>query len=150
MTRKFTGRHAAIILVAFFGVVIAVNFTMAWLASTTFGGLVVKNSYVASQKFNGWLAQARAEKALGWSLDIRREDGRIAVAMQSAGQPMDDAILVATARHPLGRAPEMGLRFQPLGGGSYRSVELLPAGRWVVHLTASAQGRSVKRIVDLP
>ncbi|MGE0776676.1 MAG: FixH family protein, partial [Sphingomonadaceae bacterium] len=56
MTRSFTGRHMAIILIAFFGVVIAVNFYMARMAIGTFGGTVVDNSYVASQRFNGWLA----------------------------------------------------------------------------------------------
>ena len=52
---EFTGRHMAMILVTFFGIVIAVNITMARYASSTFGGLVVDNIYVASLNFNGWL-----------------------------------------------------------------------------------------------
>ena len=52
---EFTGRHMAIIMVAFFGVIIAVNLTMATLASRSWTGLVVKNSYVESQKFNSVL-----------------------------------------------------------------------------------------------
>jgi nitrogen fixation protein FixH len=53
---ELTGRKVAAIFVVFFGVIMAVNFTMASFASSTFGGVVVKNSYVASQKYNGWLA----------------------------------------------------------------------------------------------
>ena len=45
--RPFTGRHMAAIMVAFFGVVIAVNVYMARLATSTFTGVVVENSYVA-------------------------------------------------------------------------------------------------------
>jgi nitrogen fixation protein FixH len=54
--RRFTGRHMTGILVAFFGVVMTVNFTMAYVAISGFGGTVVDNSYVASQNYNRWLA----------------------------------------------------------------------------------------------
>ena len=57
-TGPFTGRHITMILVAFFGVVIAVNLVMAHYASSTFGGVVVENSYVASQEYNQWLHEA--------------------------------------------------------------------------------------------
>src|SRR3546814_19411645 len=59
--RPFTGRHAAMILIAFFGVVISVNIVMASFALSTFGGTVVDNSYVASQHSNEWLATADAQ-----------------------------------------------------------------------------------------
>lgn len=47
----FNGRHMTAILVAFFAVVIAVNVLMARFIICTFGGVVVENSYVASQHF---------------------------------------------------------------------------------------------------
>lgn len=148
--KRFTGRHMAMILVAFFGVVIVVNLTMATLATTTFGGLVVDNSYVASQKFNGWLEQAREEAALGWDLEVTRgEKGRIEATLSTQGQAMPGAHLIALARHPLGREPERSLTFEPLGAGRYQSVEALPAGRWIMHVRASMDGRAVNRLVDL-
>jgi nitrogen fixation protein FixH len=52
----FTGRHMAITIVGFFLVVIVVNLAMARMATSTFGGVVVENSYVASQHYNRWLA----------------------------------------------------------------------------------------------
>jgi len=146
----FTGRHMAAILVSFFGVVIAVNLTMAYFASATFGGLVVDNSYVASQKFNGWLEKAREEAALGWTLDAARgADDRLAVSLTSAGAPLDDALITAHARHPLGRLPERDLTFRPLGNGHYESLEPLQAGRWIVHLRATVAGADLNHIVDL-
>lgn len=148
--KPFTGRHMAAILVAFFGVVIAVNFTMATLASRTFGGLVVENSYVASQKFNGWLAQARTEKALGWGIALSRGAGnRLDALMTSEGAPLTDARITALARHPLGRLPERTLTFRARGDGRYESLEPLPAGRWILHVRAQAHGAAINRIVDL-
>ena len=149
--RPFTGRHIAIILIAFFGTVIAVNFTMAYFASSTFGGLVVDNSYVASQKFNGWLAKARQEKALGWSLEAERmADGHIALTLGGGDGLMNDAHVSALIRHPLGRAPERTTAFRALGAGRYESIEALSAGRWVAHLTVAARGQTLNRIADLP
>ena len=58
--RTFTGWHMATILVSFFAIVVGVNLLMARFATSTFGGVVVENSYVASQQFNQplncWLA----------------------------------------------------------------------------------------------
>ncbi|TIS18850.1 MAG: cytochrome oxidase, partial [Mesorhizobium sp.] len=51
--REFTGRHMLISILAFFAVVIGVNLTMATFAHRSWTGLVVENTYVASQQFNG-------------------------------------------------------------------------------------------------
>ena len=136
MNRQFTGRHMTAILVAFFGVVIVVNFTMARYATSTFGGVVVENSYVASQEFNRWLDQAEASRALGWQATTERDGaGRLAVGL--AGAPAGVA-LSAEARHPLGREPDMELTFTEIEPGRFVSRQALPAGRWIVRLTATA------------
>ncbi len=140
MTGQFTGRHAAAIFIAFFGVVVAVNLTMARLASGTFGGVVVQNSYVASQNFNRWLDRAKAEKALGWKAAVVREaDGRLSVSL--SGVP-ESAELFAIARHPLGREPDRAFALAPLGEGRFRSVAVLRPGRWQVRLQVQAGGQT--------
>jgi len=138
--RPFTGRHMTAILVAFFAVVVAVNITMARLAIGTFGGTVVDNSYVASQKFNGWLKDAEAQKALGWTASASLDADRHAIV--AIDRP--DATARATARHPLGRAPDIALDFVPVAPGRLRSVQALPAGRWTLHLTIDRQGRTMR------
>jgi len=138
--RPFTGGHFAAIMVAFFGVVVAVNVFMARMAGATFGGVVVDNSYVASQHFNRWLDEAASEHALGWKADMRRgADDRLIVAVDSL--PDSPATLTAVARHPLGRAPDLPLRFERLEGGGFRSLQPLPAGRWRVRLTVRSERR---------
>ena len=126
MTKRFTGWHFTAVIVGFFGVVIAVNLTMAMFATRTFGGVVVENSYVASQKYNGWLEAARRQGRLGWkikpSLDEQR---RVLVSLDVEG-----AKVSGFARHPLGREPDVPLSF----GTGMRSAERLPPGRWAIHL----------------
>lgn len=146
---RFTGRHITVILVAFFGVVIAVNVLMARLATSTFGGVTVENSYVASQHFNRWLDEADAERALGWKATaVRAPDGRLVV--QLTGVPAGTATVTAVARHPLGRLPDQALQFAATGGGSFLSTSALPEGRWTVRLEVQAGGRQWRTESELP
>lgn len=143
MTRRFTGWHMATILVAFFGVVIAVNLIMARYASSTFGGIVVENSYVASQEFNGWLDAAKDQEKLGWdAVTTWRPDGRLAVAVRGPGE---DVNVSAEARHPLGRLPDIRLEFTRNGNGRFVSKQSVPDGRWVLRLEVRAEDRTWRR-----
>ena len=143
----FTGRHITAIMVAFFAVVIGVNVYMARMASATFGGVVVENSYVASQKYNGWLHEAAREKALGWSVEASRlPDGRVAVKLNGAP---GDATLSGDAWHPLGRLPDQALSFARQADGRFVSARALPAGRWRLRLQASAGGRQWRTEDDI-
>ncbi len=149
-SRPFTGRHIAVILATFFGVVIAVNLLMARFAIGTFGGTVVDNSYVASQNFNSWLAQARSEAALGWRVVVSRDaEGRVMVVATGAqGQPLSDAIVTAVARHPLGRRPEQAMAFAQAGTG-FRSTAPLGAGRWQLLVIVRHGGQAMRVVADL-
>lgn len=135
---RLTGRHVAAIFFAFFAVVIAVNLLMASYAVGGFGGTVVDNSYVASQQFNGWLAQARQQQALGWRQQTRLDPDRHLV-LTLAGP--HDATVSAIAEHPLGRAADIPLRFAIRADGRYRALTPLPPGRWIVHWTVRAGGQ---------
>ncbi|MEO1967165.1 MAG: FixH family protein [Sphingomonadaceae bacterium] len=138
-TNRFTGWHMTVILVGFFGVVIAVNFTMAFFAIDRFGGVVVENSYVASQKFNGWLDEARSEDRLGWKADIERDtQGRLAVITEGVPQ---DAKLVAHLRRPLGTPDDRTFPLLQTSPHHYRSADVEP-GRWIVRLEVDAGGRN--------
>lgn len=140
--RRITGRHATLMLVAFFGVVIAVNITMAMYATRTFGGVVVENSYVASQEYNRWLAAAERQKELGWKITTGIDrDRRVTVGLRLEG-----AEVRGFARHPLGREPDVPLTFVATEGG-FHSVGALPAGRWSVHLLIQ-RGKDEARLME--
>ncbi|MEI6485239.1 MAG: FixH family protein [Sphingomonadales bacterium] len=138
--KPFTGRHAAAMFVAFFGVVIAVNISMARLASGTFSGTVVDNSYVASQEFNRWLADARRQAALGWATPVSLDAARhVRVGVPGAGFTVS-----GTAHHPLGRAADVPLRFAR-HGSFFVAATPLPAGRWQLRIDVR-RGRAVKKL----
>ncbi len=138
MARRFTGKHMLLIMLAFFGVVIGVNAIMARFAISTFGGTVVDNSYVASQSFNDWLAEARDQKALGWQSVVTLDEGRrIAIMVKDpGGLPLAALRINAIAEHPLGRVKPVDFVFAPVAPGEYRSTMPLPDGRWTVRIEA--------------
>ncbi|KPF80148.1 hypothetical protein IP88_00720 [alpha proteobacterium AAP81b] len=145
MTRRFTGWHMTAVMVGFFTLVIAVNLTMARLASTTFGGTVVDNSYVASQRFNTWLAAGRAQRALGWRAHVTVDAAR---HVEVAGLPAG-AVVTATARHPLGAVPDRALAFAATAGG-YRAAAALPAGRYLVRVDVRLAGHLAHFDAEVP
>lgn len=148
--RPFTGRHMTIILVTFFAVVIGVNVLMARFAVSSFGGTVVDNSYVASQNFNDWLAEARAQKALGWSVTVDKDrDGRAIVdARDAAGRMFPDGRVTAIARHPLGRLPDRTISFTRGEDGRFVADQRLDAGRWTMVVTVVDGGHTFRLVHD--
>lgn len=141
MSRAFTGRDMLLTMVGFFGLVITVNMVMAHYASSSFGGTVVENSYVASQKFNGWLQDARDQKTLGWQADQSLAADRHVVLTLSGAAGSFTAS--AVAEHPLGRAPDVALAFAE-SDGALRSTTALPPGRWNLRTSVRRGGEVVR------
>ncbi|NIR44609.1 MAG: cytochrome oxidase, partial [Gemmatimonadetes bacterium] len=98
---RFTGWHMVGVLGLFFGTIIAVNAVLAILASGSWSGLVVKNTYVASQEYNEKLAAADRQAARGWSGSFEYgEAGRIVFTLVDRdGEPvLADTVRVALRR----------------------------------------------------
>ena len=133
--KEFTGRHAAILFVSAFGVIILVNIALAVSAVRTFPGLEVKNSYVASQQFDDRKA---AQEALGWDVSARSKDGRVTLSITDAdGNPVQVADLTAV----LGRATHVKEDLQPefvFDGRAYVAPVELGDGNWNIRMTAKA------------
>ncbi len=133
MNKPFTGRHMTMVMVSGFGIVIAVNLFMATLAMGGFSGVVVKNSYVASQHFNGWLGRAKEQEALGWDIAASlADDGTVLVTMQEVPE---SAVLTAVARRPLGEPERREVAFVGSPAADFQSVEPLPEGRWLLRIS---------------
>lgn len=145
MQKEFTGRHMAIVMVSFFGVVIAVNLVMATFATRTFGGTVVDNSYVASQRYNGWLQKAREQAELQWAVRTEVDSAGYLVATASTPSgPLVGATIAVKASHPVGRSPEREIALRSGTPGIYRSSVPLPSGRWLIHLSVKRDGREAR------
>ncbi len=144
----FTGKHMAAILVAGFGVVVTVNFFMASLATGGFHGVVVENSYVASQNFNEWLDEAERNRALGWEAQAMRDDAGH-VVVRTEGVP-PDASLNAELRRPLGTREYADLNFVSQGAGVWRSSVPIKDGRWTIRLFIEAGNERWAQESELP
>ena len=139
MNRTFTGRHMAIILVAGFGVVIAVNLVMARLAVSTFGGVVVENSYVSSQEFNHRLAQSQAQAALGWtgSLSVRDDLVRYRLS-EVGGRPAPLTGVTVRFRHPAYESEDETLVLEKSAPGEFSFRHKVRDGVWIIEIDADA------------
>jgi len=132
---KFTGKHFLMIFVGAFGVIIAVNFTMAWNAVATFPGVEVKNSYVASQSFD---KRRNAQEALGWDVSARAEGGLLILSIiDESGKPVQvgklDAVLGRATHVKDDRSPN----FQ-FDGKAYVAREEVAPGNWNIRMNATA------------
>lgn len=135
--REFTGRHMLMILIAFFGVIIAVNFTMAYLANATWTGLVVKNSYVASQEFNAKAARAEAQIARGWVYDLDLSGGRVGFTLTSnSGAPIVAKAVSVTFKRPVSDREDVTVVLSRTADGRWEAAHPLADGAWIAVIDA--------------
>lgn len=147
MSKPLTGRKVLLIAVAAFGVIIAVNVVMAWQAVSTFPGLEVENSYVASQEFD---RNKAAQDALGWNVSTEYSGGKLSfVIRDKQGLPARVASFDALVGRPTHVREDMKPDFDNVGGIFVAPVDLSP-GVWLVHLDAkAADGTHFRQRIDL-
>lgn len=135
MQRELTGRHVLAITLAAFGVIIAVNLALAFLAVGTFPGLEVPNSYVASQQFD---RDRNAQKSLGWTASASHDGATLSLALTGPdGMPVRPQALTATVGRPTHTRDDQTPAFRP-EGGLYTAPLRLEPGLWTIHLRATA------------
>ncbi|RUV73239.1 MAG: cytochrome oxidase [Mesorhizobium sp.] len=138
-TETFTGRHMLLIMLAFFGVIIGVNLTMAMFARSSWTGFVVANSYVASQEFNEKMAQTRAQAALHWRSELLIRDHMLRYSVLDAGKavvPLE--AVTATFRRPIDERQDHKVRLGRDSGGGFSARHDLADGVWLVEIEANA------------
>ena len=140
-----TGKHVLAITVSAFAVIIGVNLTLATKAVSTFPGLEVKNSYVASQSFE---ARRDAQERLGWEVAAELKDGRLFVRFTGT----EGAVAIpAEVSALLGRTTSAGEDQRPemiFDGAAWSAPVDVGRGMWTLMLTATAEDgtRFEKRI----
>jgi nitrogen fixation protein FixH len=132
----FTGRHMLLVVLLFFGTIIAVNIAMVVAATGTFPGLVVKNSYVASQHYNELLESARIQNEAGWQVELAAPDGVITFRLADReGVARQRLRVTALAGRPSSTLEDRVIDLVE-GPGGYVAAEGLPAGLWDVDIEA--------------
>ncbi|MEM7179023.1 MAG: FixH family protein [Pseudomonadota bacterium] len=134
MIKELKGHHVLVIAVTAFAVVLTANLVMMFSATGTFPGLVVRNSYVASQ---GWNAKTDAQRALGWHADIDYRDGLLRVALTDAGGEAVRVPVSVLIGRPSSDAEDRTVALTPAQTGHAAPIDLAP-GIWRLHvMTAS-------------
>ena len=144
--KPITGRHMLVMFVAFFGVVFAVNMFMATVAIRSWTGLVVENSYVASQHFNNDVAALKKSAELGITHRLHIERGRLLLSLQDAdGKPVDADNVQIQFERPFGATRDQNLAAARVAPGQYEASATLAAGIWNGQLSAQLSGEKFWR-----
>ena len=134
----FTGWHMLIIMLSFFGVVIGMNILMASSAIRAWTGLVVKNTYVASQEYNGKVAANRAQHALGWTSSVEIEGQKFIFSLvDSEKQPIKAEQVKVQINRVVGTKGDLQLMLELQQNGTYEFPAQLASGVWNIYVIAS-------------
>lgn len=142
---QFTGRHMLMLIVSFFGVILIMNVALAWLALSSWPGLLARNGYRASQSYNQLIADAQVQSGLHWNSEIAYADGLIDLTIQDA-----DGILVsgldvtATAGRPTHDREDRDYTLNEIAG-AYTAAASLADGVWSVSVLGARDGDIVYR-----
>lgn len=135
---EFTGKHMALLVFSFFGVIISVNIGMAVLSATSWTGLVVDNSYVASQEFEEKRIAHNKQLAAGWQSSFTYEAGLAQLTVKDgAGNPVDLGPVSLLINRPVGGHDDAKLTPNRGADGSYSAPVILGDGVWEAKATAN-------------
>lgn len=132
--REIQGWHVFTGFALAFGVIIAVNLTLAYNAVRTFPGLEVKNSYVASQSFD---ADRAAQLGLNWTADAWLDGDTLHLRIADESGPIAPVIEAAT----FGRATNVTQDQTPaftFDGGTLQAPVQVAAGNWNLRIKVRA------------
>ncbi len=154
---KLTGLKVLLIFVGFFGVIMAVNFVMAYYAIHTFSGMQTEKPYESGLAYNRAIADAKAQVSRGWTVEEhveRQADGLVgvsAVIKDASSTPLDDLTVLARLRSPIDSKLDHTLTL--IGGlnGQYRGTVDAAAGQWDIEIVAEQKSvaafKSINRVI---
>jgi nitrogen fixation protein FixH len=144
--RPLTGRSVLLMLIGFFGLMLLVNVIMATYAVKTFSGLDSDNPYDSGLAYNKDIAAAKAQAALGWTVDLTRTpDGAAtqvtATVKDRSGQPVSKLDVSMHFFFPATRKLDQEVLASPVADGVYAAAAVLQPGHWDVEIDLKREGQ---------
>lgn len=137
------------IFVAGFAIVLCVNATMIYFATSTFNGLETADPYEKGVAYNKEIAAADAQASLGWSGDFAvtgvrpaaSGEGRQAAVrfkiQDKDAAPVDGLRVIAELRRPTQAGMDQKVELLASAPGEYAAVAAVPLpGLWDVRVVA--------------
>ena len=139
-----TGRHVLLAMIAFFGLIFAVNGYFLYAALSTHTGLVAVEPYRKGLAYNQRIAAAERQTQLGWTESLSVEaSGRVALGLAT---PMGEAAhglqITGVIGRPSTERHDRLLRFVEKDRQYIADAGPLPTGGWIVTIVARADTES--------
>jgi nitrogen fixation protein FixH len=131
--RQITGRMVLFALIAFFGLIFAVNAYMIYVALSTFGGVETASAYKVGLAYDTEIAAAQAQESRAWKVEATlsgNDKGRTVQLGVLGKSSAPETGLMARARlsHPGDRRQDVELMLAEVSPGLYRASYAAPAG----------------------
>jgi nitrogen fixation protein FixH len=148
-----TGRTVLFGMLAFFGVIFAVNGVFLYAALDTFPGLTSGKAYVEGLEYNRTLADGERQAALGWKTETgisttsAGDEVRVRI-FDGDGQLVPYLNVTAEIVRPATASGARKVGLIASMDGHVATVETLAPGRWLVRIVAERDGAQVYRVDD--
>ena len=144
-TLRLRSNYIPWLFVAGFGVVVAVNSLMIWLAVGSFSGLYSNHARERGLYYNRVVAEQRSRDALHWQVDAKwlPDANRLQLVVTGAnGKPLAGAQVSGELVRPVEKRPPFPIALSDLGEGQFTAHFDLPSrGNWDLDIVVEAQGQ---------
>lgn len=134
------------IFVAGFMVVLLVNFTMAYFATSTFSGLATEGAYEKGLTYNKSIEAARKQDEMGWTVESKVEPTanhgvHVTVTYRDRdGHAVEDLAVKAQMIRPTAKGYDRDVVLARVSPGAYATVQDLPlSGVWDMNVVAKGK-----------
>ncbi len=136
--RLLSGGDVLKLLLAFFGVMFAVNGVFLYFALATFDGPAEKDAYATGLHYNARIEAARRQAALGLRHELRlADDGTLRLLLRDAHDaPAAGLTLSGTIGRPASNIDDRNITLAETEPGTYEASPRLTPGAWIVELSA--------------
>jgi nitrogen fixation protein FixH len=134
--RKLTGRHVALMLAGFFGLMFAVNGIFVYFALTSFSGVSVSDAYRKGLDYNQELQSKEAQNARGWLHSMAfvqsgDNKGTFHLKLEDQnGQQIADLSVTGVLRRPVREGSDRIVTFTTGDGVYLADIADLRKGQW--------------------
>jgi nitrogen fixation protein FixH len=142
--RPLRGRTVLATLLAFFGVVGAVNALMIHYAISSFRGEVTNHPYETGLAYNSEIAAARAQEARNWDVEVKlvsdASGRRLAVVARDAqGQLIPGLNIIGLFASPVDGTLDRRIGLSEVATGTYMGKVSVASGYWDLEILAKRE-----------
>jgi len=144
--RPITGRTVLFGMLAFFGVIIAVNMLFVYFALESWPGLSTDKAYEDGLAYNKTLEAAARQSELGWQSRVGLENGAqlSAMLLNKSGAGVSGGTVTARLVRPTHEGIDQTIMLKEFQPGHYLGpVSPLLPGRWKVELRVTEGEQSL-------